>query len=739
MQDTFSHALVAFLYALGLCLTLLHMLSLTSQWLIATAVCLGLTLLCAAASLKKWTRWALGGMVAILSLIWLLFLGGLTTLTDVLRAVTLHVSGVYSALPMFQHEAVLIFTILLTLGAYLLTNARLGGYPSLMVLLALTVILWLRDTPEGLIYLLPAIVATVAMLIHAGQSALSLGRILPLICGIVAAAYLLVPASGVTIAPLKESADTLRQRIFDYLFFTSTRNVFTLATEGYYPLGQNQLGGPASPDDDPVMMVSTPKMVYLRGSVKDQYTGRTWVDTQSGRRYLWISSRWRTQRDTAFDASLPEGALGADTGLMTVEQVSVRMMNSSASSMFLPQRVRSLQPGGDLVPYFNVSSEVFATRDLQAGDTYTVTAPLMLGGEAGLGTLVTACASTDDPNWPNVLQTYLSLPDHLQQELYDLAAEVTAQASTPYDKAYALQTYLSRTYRYTLDVEIQPTDVDFVSYFLLKSKEGYCTYFASAMTVLCRMVGLPARYVEGYLAQPEENGVAYVTGRNGHAWTEVYFEGFGWLTFDATPLLSSHASGAPETDPPEDDEIDEPQVTPPPEDQPEESVEPSPEPETSPSPEPPDSSDAQVDDPDIPHLWWLWLLLAALAATAVRIWMTQPQWMVGHAADEMIRWSIWMQAVHDCLRIMQLPRQHHESPIAYMRRLDSLRRLSADMLPLGECEALVFYGRMTPEPAETQMASAAYVRLFAGMAWYQKVHLVLLRAFVPQKHRDFTH
>lgn len=718
---------------------MLHMLSLTSHWLIATAVCLGLTFLCAAASLKKWTGWALASVFAILGLIWVLFLGGLTTLTDVLRAITLHVSGISSALPMFQHETVLSVTIFLTLGAYLLTNAHLGSYPSLMVLLALVVILWLCDTPEGLVYLLPAIVATIAMLIHAGQAALSLRRIMPLICGIVAAAYLLVPSSGVTIAPLKESADTLRQRIFDYLFFTAPRNVFTLATEGYYPLGQNQLGGPASPNDDPIMMVSTPKMVYLRGSVKDQYTGRAWVDTQSGRRYLWISSRWRTQRATTFDASLPGGALGADAGLMTVEQVSIRMMNSSASSMFLPQRVRSLQPGGDLVPYFNVSSEIFATRDLQAGDTYTVTAPLMLGGEAGLGTLVTACASTADPNWPNILQTYLTLPEHLQQELYDLAEDVTAQASTPYDKAYALQTYLSRTYRYALDVEVQPTDVDFVSYFLLKSKEGYCTYFASAMTVLCRMAGLPARYVEGYLAQPEENGVAYVTGRNGHAWTEVYFEGFGWLTFDATPLLSSHASGAPETDSPENNEIDEPQTTPPPEDQPEESEEPSPEPETSPSPEPPNPSDTHVAEPDSPHLWWLWLVLAALAATAVRILMTQPQRMAGQASDEMLRWSIWMQAVHDCLHVLQLPRQPNESPMTYMRRLDSLHQLNAEMLPLGECEALVFYGRTAPEPDETQMASVAYVRLWAGMTWYQKVYLVLLRALVPQNRRDFTH
>lgn len=52
---------------------------------------------------------------------------------------------------------------------------------------------------------------------------------------------------------------------------------------------------------------------------------------------------------------------------------------------------------------------------------------------------------------------------------------------------------------------------------------------------MARIAGLPARYVEGYLAVPDENGECVVTGRNAHAWAEVYFKGFGWVVFDATP------------------------------------------------------------------------------------------------------------------------------------------------------------------------------------------------------------
>ena len=56
------------------------------------------------------------------------------------------------------------------------------------------------------------------------------------------------------------------------------------------------------------------------------------------------------------------------------------------------------------------------------------------------------------------------------------------------------------------------------------------------------MVATPARYVEGYQAIPDENGIAYVTGLQAHAWTEVYFAGFGWLTFDATPVQSGNGN-----------------------------------------------------------------------------------------------------------------------------------------------------------------------------------------------------
>ncbi len=726
------------------------MLALPAYRLMAAGIVLAVTVLCAVFSSRKWTALTLTAAVLLGVAAYLTVFGGSATAVDILRAMTLQLSGLTIALPMVGRETAVLLALLCGFSAFVLTLRRSGLYLPLSVLLLVVLLLWLGDRAQALVWLLPSIAATLVLAMTAAQESPALRRVLPLAAALAVIAYLLVPSSGVTIAPLKDTADQLRQRILDYFFFTEPRSVFSLADKGYYPQGPNQLGGPIQPDNQPVMVVSTPKRAYLRGTVKDEYTGRVWLDTKGGqRRYQWNYPQWRSQREALFNMGLPQGALGADEGLMKTEQVSARMVSTSASTLFVPQRVRELRPGGDLVPYFGSSSEIFATRDLQPGDTYTVVAPLMLGGEPGLGTLVTACAANGDSQFSAIMADYTHLPDHLQQELYDLALDITAGAQTPYDKACAIQIYLSRYYNYALDVEIQPANIDFVSYFLLSSREGYCTYFATAMTVLCRMAGLPARYVEGYLAEPDAGGVAHVTGEDGHAWTEVYFEGFGWLTFDATPMQNhgnAEDPGASEDDPEPTVEPEEQTLpTPPPaEDQPDDEPTPSPTPHTddaaTPEPEalsqPPQEPDPEA--PSLSWLWWLLLLLAVLAAAVVRILTTQPARLAAKAQDELARWSVWMQAIHDVLRVLKLLRKPSESPAAYMRRLDSLRCLNAAFTPLGECESLVFYGRLDPTPDETRMAAQTYAQLFANLPWLTKARVVLLRSAVPMKKREFT-
>ena len=88
---------------------------------------------------------------------------------------------------------------------------------------------------------------------------------------------------------------------------------------------------------------------------------------------------------------------------------------------------------------------------------------------------------------------------------------------------------------YTLTPPALPAGEDFVEFFLLESRQGYCVHFATAATALLRAMGIPARYAEGYAVPAGEEGWVDVPDYNAHAWVEVYFGGAGWIPFEVTP------------------------------------------------------------------------------------------------------------------------------------------------------------------------------------------------------------
>ena len=104
-------------------------------------------------------------------------------------------------------------------------------------------------------------------------------------------------------------------------------------------------------------------------------------------------------------------------------------------------------------------------------------------------------ASTDYPE--EIRTRYLQLPDELPGRVRQLAQEITRGQTTPYDKAHAIEAYL-RGYPYDLDVPTPPVGHDVADYFLFDLREGYCDYYATAMVVLARVNGVPARFVSGY-------------------------------------------------------------------------------------------------------------------------------------------------------------------------------------------------------------------------------------------------
>jgi protein-glutamine gamma-glutamyltransferase len=138
--------------------------------------------------------------------------------------------------------------------------------------------------------------------------------------------------------------------------------------------------------------------------------------------------------------------------------------------------------------------------------------------------------------------TYLQLPASLDPRIPLLAKQITARAQNPYDKALAIQGFLSGSrFTYTLNLTGKPGD-DPLAHFLFESRAGHCEYFASAMTVLLRTLGIPSREVNGFLPG-EFNDLAgdyIVRASDAHSWVEVYFPGTGWVTFDPTPAAAQN-------------------------------------------------------------------------------------------------------------------------------------------------------------------------------------------------------
>jgi protein-glutamine gamma-glutamyltransferase len=130
---------------------------------------------------------------------------------------------------------------------------------------------------------------------------------------------------------------------------------------------------------------------------------------------------------------------------------------------------------------------------------------------------------------------YLQLPA-LDPRIAELSKTVSAQAPTPYDKAVAIEAYLRSRFTYTLTLTGKPGD-DPLAHFLFETRAGHCEYFASAMAIMLRTLGIPSREVNGFLPG-EYNDLAgdyIVRASDAHSWVEVYFPGSGWVTFDPTP------------------------------------------------------------------------------------------------------------------------------------------------------------------------------------------------------------
>ena len=683
----------------------------------------------------------------------------------------------------------------LLLGALFSGMVRLPGCVpfALMVLLAVVICTLAVNEDISLWAALPGLIAGVVAFAVSADSRREGVRPALLVPAavVVIAALLLVPANRTTWAPLENLAQRIRSVVEDYIRFTEERMAFSINEKGYDHAGMvddqvvAMLGGPADPTEDVVMKVEADSGLLLRGTIKRTYTGYSWVDDQVKARYLYYDFTHRNVRSSVFDADSARDSEGFVT-----RNASVEMLAEGTSTLFVPAQMSEFDMGLADAVYYNSAGEIFLTRDVASGDSYSFTARVPRSEEA----LIAAAAQkagVQDNRYQAVLADYTALPGGVDSRVYALAVELTQDTNNAAQKAYAIQNHLARNYRYTLDGGYPDMGEDFVSWFLLEAKEGYCSYFASSMAVMCRIAGIPARYVEGYYVPAQSGGETIVTGKNAHAWVEVYLNGLGWVAFDPTARAVEEQYGEGALDdsgtPPDHGSIDEsgrendsdgnhegeaepspspdagsnPDPTPTPdpgedldnpnddgdsEDEPDDEPTPTPEPDGDNPPPPedePDDPDDSPDEPDwpdpdedTPNRWWIWLVvlvLLVLIALAV-LWVkkrladTDPLKLCTSTRSAQLAAMILYRSILTLLsQIGQAP-QAGETPEVFARRVTASLPNPDYELFVSEVVRSRYSGKgLTRDGLDA--GRSAYVVFLNGMRFSERIRFHVRRIF----------
>jgi transglutaminase-like putative cysteine protease len=200
-------------------------------------------------------------------------------------------------------------------------------------------------------------------------------------------------------------------------------------------------------------------------------------------------------------------------------------------------------------------------RQKAPGDQYTVQSYVSSADVAMLRAIpLPANAPPLPPNYngplpsfyynPAILSAYLQLPN-IDPRVKALAQNIIgrAHATTMYDKAVVLQNYFRTSFTYSTNVQLSP-GAEGTAWLLFQSNHhAFCNFFASAMAVMARELGMPARVVIGYTPGTFDAKTQdwVVHGSDAHVWTQIYFAGFGWINFEPSPGFAPFIRPGPST------------------------------------------------------------------------------------------------------------------------------------------------------------------------------------------------
>lgn len=280
--------------------------------------------------------------------------------------------------------------------------------------------------------------------------------------------------------------------------------------------------------DKIMMYVRSPAASYWRSHAFDYYDGRTW--TQSNTQLTRLSARGGGAYLFRFLDPLPEGDYFTQSFFIAQPLPNVVFVGGQPAQMLFPAEEVSIDSTGG----------IRAPETLQPGTQYTV---YSLPQNYSPGDLRAA-----PPTYPDdVRAAYLQIPSTVPHRVRDLAVGIAVTAPTVYDRVIALRDYLKANYPYDYFPPPQAPNTDSVDQFLFVDKRGVCEHYVSALVIMLRSLGIPARLAAGYGSGDYNPVTGYyeVRANHAHAWAEVYFSGYGWVPFDPTPGWN----GDPQTGP----------------------------------------------------------------------------------------------------------------------------------------------------------------------------------------------
>lgn len=271
-----------------------------------------------------------------------------------------------------------------------------------------------------------------------------------------------------------------------------------------------------------VFTVRSDRRAYWRLTALDAFDGRVW---KSSRRFSRVNGDLPAQ--TATHAST-----------MLVQQ---EFDISGLAQIWLPAAFepREIEAPGLLTRWEPTTSTLIVDRQTSDGLQYDVTSayPNYVAGDLRQAT---------GPPPDDIAKQFLELPADFSPKVAALAEQVASSATTPFDKALALQSYFrSGAFTYSTAVSSGHGDNRLES-FLFDEKKGYCEQFAGAFAAMARSIGLPARVAVGFTpgdVDAADPTLYHVRGKHAHAWPEVYLTGYGWVLFEPTPSRGAPNAG----------------------------------------------------------------------------------------------------------------------------------------------------------------------------------------------------